>query len=554
MRRPLVVLLGLLAGALLLANVGRSVSGIRLQQLPRSRFWDDVTIAIAQFQGEDFRVEEGDDDPRRGVLESYEVFVLRTDRAERLGREIRRDLEEGGRSLKAWEFWKTVPFRLKPSLRHLGRPIPSALEDHGRAAILGSAFGVLGGVAPFLLLWLAPLLAVPLLVWCGLQLSEAGLTLAGIVFPFLVASSAFSLGTLFMTHSAEGFYLLGLILLVPFSVLFASVKDIRALALASGIGGLLFAVCVLCRSGALLEIPAFLLALGLAARAVLRGSALRGLSTAIGLWALFLLPSWLAAPQGRHSTWIGVWEGLGDFDREKGYAWDGDRARQAVLGAQGEVVRRISLCPPFSGGGYELDIFSTPSGHRALERALLDQEGSYEALARDLVLRDIRSDPGWFLKILGKRVYWTLTQRKLWPFGPRDGRSMEPASAPGEGSMDHYYHYTPEADMLFWRGGSFEVPISAVLLPTLVLVLLGIASPWVPPMVQERVRVGLSAVGILAIGALALPVLVTTAGAQETEAFVLVHFLALAVLVDVAAGAARGFRAPAAERPKASLP
>jgi len=49
-------------------------------------------------------------------------------------------------------------------------------------------------------------------------------------------------------------------------------------------------------------------------------------------------------------------------------------------------------------------------------------------------------------------------------------------------------------------------------------------------------------------------VLVTTAGAQETEAFVLVHFLALAVLVDVGAGAARRFRALTAERPKASWP
>jgi hypothetical protein len=529
-RRLFAAAFGLLGGLLLLANTASAVAKIRLPQLPAARFWDDLSIAIGILQEEDFRVQD-EEGAVGGVLETYETRVLRTDFRAHLGAFIKQSVEEDGKGLKAWEFWKTVPFRLKPALRHRGRPVPSALEDPGRSWLLGQAFRLRGGVAPFLMLWLAPLLAVPLLVWCALDLSEAGFPAAGALFPLLVASSSFATGTLHMTHSAAGFYILGLILLVPFVFLFRTVARPRDLFLQALLGGLVFALLVVCRGGVLLLLPVFLLGILLGARRLGGGRvlALRGAGAAV----LFLLPLLLVKPPERHSTWLGVWEGFGDFDRVKGYVWDGPKAQAAILAAGGSEVRRISLSSPFIGGGYELDIFPRLEEFQELRRAVLAQEDAYEAVARRMVLRDIAGDPAWYAGILLRRFSGTLTQRKLWPYAPRDGISLEPATSPGEGSIDHYYHYTPEGDMFTVAGRVREVPVFPLLAPGALLFLVGVCPRrWVPSL-SHKGRPALLGTALFAAGALILPVLITTAGAQETEAFVVVYLLAAALLADV---------------------
>lgn len=56
-----------------------------------------------------------------------------------------------------------------------------------------------------------------------------------------------------------------------------------------------------------------------------------------------------------------------------------------------------------------------------------------------MILSDIREEPLWFASILAKRALSAMTLYKIWPFGPRDGTSIIPASTPNEGVIDYYY-------------------------------------------------------------------------------------------------------------------
>ena len=229
--------------------------------------------------------------------------------------------------------------------------------------------------------------------------------------------------------------------------------------------------------------------------------------------------------------------------------FENSMAQEAILRGGGSKVRRISLCSPFIGGGFELDIFPRPAEFQVLRQALVAQEDAYEMVVRRMVLRDITSDPGWYLGILGKRLFWTVTQRKLWPYRPRDGDSMEPATSPNEGSIDHYYHYTPGADTFVVWGSARELPVWILLVPG-ALFLLGAALAPRVPLDRRLSGTALPALGILTLGALVLPVLISTAGAQETESFVLVHLLAWALLADLAVSAVlRRPLSPASQTP-----
>jgi hypothetical protein len=227
------------------------------------------------------------------------------------------------------------------------------------------------------------------------------------------------------------------------------------------------------------------------------------------LLALFIGPYAIARQPRHHEVWLGLWEGLGDFDRTKGHAWDDDVAR--------EVLRGAGMGPPER----------YPVWENAPEN---------EALFRRLVVEDVRSAPGWYAGILARRFWATLTQIKLSPWAPRDGLSITPRGSTNEGAIDTYYAMATPADRIGLGPWRFELPLVLLWAPTLLLILpfmggLGIARlrPW-----AGRRGPPLFVMLCVAVAASSLPVLFTTAAGLETQAFVMVYLLGVAFLLDEA--------------------
>ncbi len=115
-----------------------------------------------------------------------------------------------------------------------------------------------------------------------------------------------------------------------------------------------------------------------------------------------------------HLVWHPIWCGLGDFGRDKGYAW-GDQTA-------GEYAWKI-MRPRYPGGKppgwppprdmgdelrqYTLGTFWDRDGRYM--RTIWELPG-YDQILREKVLRDIRSDPLWYARILGLRIWRILTQ------------------------------------------------------------------------------------------------------------------------------------------------
>ena len=219
--------------------------------------------------------------------------------------------------------------------------------------------------------------------------------------------------------------------------------------------------------------------------------------------ALFLLPYAVVKPPGNHEIWLGVWEGLGDFDRTKGHVWYDPVARE-VLREDGTVVPR-----------------RLPMSHNAMAN---------EHIFKRRVLENVRGDPLWFATILGKRFLATVSQWKLWPRAGIDGTSFAPRSAPNEGAIETYYRLTTTADWVGLGPWRRELPVSLVVLPTLLVVGVLLFRRG-----QGKGSAGeLKVLACLASAGLALPVLITTASALETQSFVVVYMLGLAFLADAA--------------------
>jgi len=412
--------------------------------------------------------------------------------------------------LRPWQFWRTVAVR--PLL--VGRRLVARdIDDPGRAGLLLVGYRALRGISPFLPLWVGALAAAPVAAWAAWELWRAGRPVAGLVFGGLLACSPYTVESLSLPYSAVGFYVIGVVGIVPLAA-HACLARVRlaGLALRALAAGVVFALCVLCRSGSAFLLPGYVLALLVGAARLEPGTPPTRRATAkplaaILLLALFLIPYVLARQPRHHEVWLGVWEGLGDFDRTRGHAWDDDAAR--------EVLRAASVAPPERYPVWE------------------DAPGN-EALFRRLVLSDVRAAPGWYAGILARRLWATVAQRKLAPWALRDGSSIEPRRAPNEGAIDTYYAMATPVDWLGFGPWRLELPLVLFWGPTALLVLLFLAGRRAPPLRASASRLGPGLLVLLCLGAggLGLPVLFTTAGGLETEAFAVVYFLGFALLVD----------------------
>src|SRR5574341_1071645 len=189
-------------------------------------------------------------------------------------------------------------------------------------------------------MWLAVLLAIPVLLWLWIELFHSGHAPAGLVLLAALACSPFVAETLTLPHSAVGFYLVGAWLALAFAV-YALLGRSRSRPLfwtRVVAGGAVFAICALCRSGTILMLPALLLAVWLAARRVHPGTVAHVWPTASREWGLLLVallafctPYLILRPKERHAYWIAFWEGLADYGESRGYSWHDRDAKRFLL-------------------------------------------------------------------------------------------------------------------------------------------------------------------------------------------------------------------------------
>jgi hypothetical protein len=414
------------------------------------------------------------------------------DAADTLARELilERIDKQGMSAARPWEVVRSRPFAA-----YRFTPESKRFDDHGRASLLALAFRLRGGIAPFLVLWLGLLVAAPIAAWTALELRAAGRTGTALVFAVLLGASPFVVETLALARYPVGFYLCAVLLIVPLAV-HARLNPaptlrgaaVRVVAASAGL-----ALCTFCRSSAAVLLPGFVLAAWLALRRVVP-SGRRALGLTLAAGTLLALPAALVPGAQQSDMWQPVWEGLGDFDRTHAFTW-ADSAAAATVRAAGVS----SLWTPAS-----------------------------EAVLRQQVVQAVRADPAWYLGVLARRAATTVTLWRLWPWTPMGGTFIRESRSPNEGVLDKYWTYTTTIDFLGMGERQVEMPVPLLVAPTLALIALGIRGP--------RARAARDALIVLAcpaVATLVLPVLVTTAGGQEGQAFGLVYLLGAALLVDV---------------------
>ncbi|MFC2114328.1 hypothetical protein ACFLRI_03165 [Bacteroidota bacterium] len=98
-----------------------------------------------------------------------------------------------------------------------------------------------------------------------------------------------------------------------------------------------------------------------------------------------------------HSFWHPVFCGLGDFDQKYGYKWDDIVAYNYAIPI---LKEKYKLSLNYSGK-YGLDEYYDKD---SLYYKKLEEFTEYDEIVKTKVLGDIKSDPGWYIEILFKRI------------------------------------------------------------------------------------------------------------------------------------------------------
>jgi len=103
-----------------------------------------------------------------------------------------------------------------------------------------------------------------------------------------------------------------------------------------------------------------------------------------------------------HNFWHPVFCGLGDYDTKYGYEWNDKKAyAYAIPILQREYNMNIS----YSGKYHTDDYYDADSLYYKKPEELMN----YEKVVKAKVVSDIKNDPMWYVTILIKRVFKTLT-------------------------------------------------------------------------------------------------------------------------------------------------
>lgn len=456
------------------------------------RYWEDLTVAFSLHETRDW-----------GPTPSQSIDGAAASHIYNRLRELLPKAEER-EMLRPWEFWRTVRFRGFVDIAPFELRFS---DDTGRARLSAWAFASLGGVAPYLPIWLPFLFFVPVAFWVvveGLRCREAP---AVVLFLVLLSSSPYFLEALTLPYSAVGFHLLAGLTLVPLTFFALGPPPTR-----SGVwlrvvaATTMIHIATLCRSSCVIFLP---FAAVLLLIALFRSEAAlplrRRLLLAFLLLCVVAAPRALA-PKQAHEMWVGMWEGLGDFDRAYGHEWSDPAARRA-LDREGYVMQKRGP-------------YWTPES---------------EAIFRRLVLEHIRTDPAWYVSILGRRVLATVTQARLWPTVRETGMSYRPAKHPGEGFVETYYNFVTTADGFTFFGRRWEAPLWVFWAAAIAFLLNTLLNAR-----QEAPRRRIAVFSVFALSALLLPVAVTTLSGIETQ-FIMVGYLLCAsfVICDATLGAYR---------------
>lgn len=475
-------------GLLLLATAGRV--GVPLEEVHRhtSRYWEDMAVATSNY------LNSGQPAPEAN-LASNEGGDLRNAYKRYMPKAAR---EQG---LAPWRFWSTI--EVKPFLKR-ERLIQRPYDDPGRAFLMRMGFHLVGGVAPYLGLWLGALWMGPALIWLAWELARAGRHLEAALLPLALALSACVVDMLALTYSAVGFYVIATTLLAAFAsyACLAPSPSVRGLLLRALGTGLGFALCAYARSGTLLLAAGFLLAAGWGLARTTGG--LRALPALLLMAALFG-PYALVRPPRHHGVWGDLWQGLGDFDRTRGHAWSDGELRKLLRREGLKIGRNV---------GADFETRQT------------------EATLRRIFFDDVRQAPGWYALILVKRVAATVTQWKLRPWPPLDGVSFAPQTSENEGLTDAYYAMVAPLDVFGVGARRVELP-----LPVLWLGPLALLSAWVrarrrgDTTAAARLGAELGLLACLALATLPIPVLISTSSTFETQTFGFVYLAGAAFAV-----------------------
>ncbi|MBN2369040.1 MAG: hypothetical protein JXO72_00965, partial [Vicinamibacteria bacterium] len=305
-------LVGLMAATVLVFHAA-SVRDVALDELPSTwRYMDD--LALAAQSSLRWSIGQRWHQSTKAPLPAEEVapiFQSLLDR--RLAR----------LSIRPHEFWRTVS--MNPFRRRMPPILPPPLEDSGRSSLMAVGFTLLGGVSPYFGLWMGVLLAVPCLIWCGLDLGMARGAIAAGVFVFSLAFSPFVVESLTLPHSAVAFYFLALLVLLALSChcVLAARLTWTSFAFRAAVAALVFAVGTLCRATTFALLPGFLFTLHLGVRRLVNGTPKRSRAWAptLAVAVLFVTPYAMLRSDRYHNVWISVWQGLGDYGQDRGYSW-----------------------------------------------------------------------------------------------------------------------------------------------------------------------------------------------------------------------------------------
>jgi len=490
--RPLLQAAGILFVALgvLSVNVARSLVPLEAIEYRKDcrgetysmaswRYWDDLAGAVNTYlrRTGPVRFLEGEE-KAPPTYESLTIYWVAQEK------------------IQPYEFWRTLPRRRWAREAIDWTPAPT--EDAGRAMLAAAGFRLLSGVSPYLLVWLGPLLAIPMLAWLIWSLcARARQPGAALVTTVLLACSSYVAEILTLPHSAVGFQFLGVILLASLAVTLLSppAPSRRRAACFIGLAGLWFAVFTVTRAGTGLVAPGFVALfvlyetrLGASGKAaVLRAAA----------WALlFLSPYLVARPPEHHNVWTSVWEGLADFGEDRGFSWH-DRDAKRALKAAG------------------IEPFANPK----------ELSEVHETFFRERVIQAIREDPAWYATVLVRRAVRTLSFHDLAPTCASDGQaSAHPTS---------HYKYTTTAEHFGIGPKRHEFPFWVLPLPIALWAALA-ASGTLRRSAFWRTQAGVGLV--LVAGVLPTPVLISTFAGQETQMAVILAFYSAGQLASLVGG------------------
>jgi hypothetical protein len=112
---------------------------------------------------------------------------------------------------------------------------------------------------------------------------------------------------------------------------------------------------------------------------------------------------------GGHKFWHPVFCGLGDFGQKYGYEWND---RVAYKYAVPVLNEKYNMDIKYSGELYTDQYYDTAG----LYYIKFDEIPEYENVVKEKVLSDIKSDPGWYAEIIGKRIVRNLNRTLPFPF------------------------------------------------------------------------------------------------------------------------------------------